>query len=139
MKAIGKRGYHANAIENGLEIRLYKREVFVKNQLVPTEKAIKLSSQHIDDLSKGLKAIAAAVEERERSGTAPNVFTPLGRDGLHLSLTLFCDMLLVHLRYFDRSFAGHLYPTKHGVTLHVNEALELANILPEFSNTISAQ
>jgi hypothetical protein len=54
---------------------------------------------------------------------------PLGSDGLHLSCNLYCDQVLIHIRYFERCFwdPESSYPTKIGITMKMNELAELEN------------
>jgi len=133
MRKIGDRGYHASAIQDHIEVRMYKREFNDPNELVPTEKFIHLYPTHINDLQAAITQVQDTAKDER---TLPLI--PIGQDGMHLSLTIFCDQPLAHLRYFERCFweMGSLYPTKYGIALKLCELRDLASLLPELSAAI---
>jgi hypothetical protein len=138
MIPIGQRGYHVSAKQEYVEIRMYKREFSDPNQLIATNKLIKLTPTHISELKKAFVELNNVVKEYQATSVLEKLLIPLGSDGLHLSANMYCDQVLVHIRYFDRCFwdPDSYYPTKIGITMKLNEVAELESKLSTLTAAI---
>jgi hypothetical protein len=111
---------------------MYKREFQNPNQLIPTDKSIRLYPSHLSELKESFEMLDAAIAAYQETANLPKVLIPLGTDGLHVSLNIYCDQVLVHIRYFERCYwdTESFYPTKTGITLKMNELAELQSKFP---------
>jgi hypothetical protein len=137
MRPLGVRGYHASALQDHIEIRMYKREFHNPNELVSTNKYVNLFPHHLEALREIFPTLHSAIKEYHDNAVDPNVFLALGTDGLHVNMNIYCDQLLIHIRYFERCFwePKSIYPTNRGITLKINE---LAQLEDEFSALVAA-
>jgi hypothetical protein len=138
MRALGSRGQHIPATKDHVEIRMYKREFHNPNELVPTDKYIHLFPHHLEALKNVIPELNAAIQSYTTEAKVPKFLKPISNDGLHVNVNVYCDQLLIHIRYYDRCYyePSSIYPTKHGVTLKANEMAELENMLPELAAAI---
>jgi hypothetical protein len=137
MRPLGVRGYHASTLQDHVEIRMFKREFHNPNELVPTSKSVNLFPHHLEALREVFPTLRAAIKDYHDNAVDPNVFVALGTDGLHVNMNIYCDQLLIHIRYFERCFwePKSVYPTNKGITLKINE---LAQLEDEFSALVAA-